>query len=446
MIGIPAAMHLPLAALTLFCLWQATLLLSQDERLAAWTTALVALSPMFILCSATAQSQPSALAALAVAGLGVAHATRGSAWLGALLLGAGIDCAVFCRIQSAVPIGTVLVLFAIWQLGRRRAFASLALLFVVLAAGAACLAWWDSALSGSPLKLPWNLYVPVEHYGFGQVKATDSFRHDLRTLLENLGVFVVRMNAWWLGWPLSIIVAIAWLRRGRPANGGATVWLIGGLLFFIVQAGYYSTGVSDVGQIYHYELLIPLALLGANAIVAALSRDARVTIAFLLIHFGIGTTQFLWTQITRIDRLVDSIHGDSAAVIAAMEKPALLLHEFQCSESLSFGWVQSSFPVRWRTQRHDVITYPRPLARFVPAYLEHFADRHCYYYRRNPKTWTPELYRCDDPRARQLMSRPISAMNCISIKSTAEVLGWYHPWEELAKRTSGNPMNVLELH
>jgi hypothetical protein len=437
-IGQAALMHLPLAALTLFCLWQATLLLSGDERLAAWSVALVAASPMFILCSATMQSQPSSLAALAVAGLGVAHAMRGRAWLGALLLGIGVDLAVLCRIQSAVPFGTVLVLFAIAALWRRRAFPSLALLVAILAGGAASIAMYDAMLSGSPLTLPWTLYKPVEHYGFGQVLPIDSFRHSARTLIENLGVVLVRMNAWWLGWPVSLPLLV-FGRRGRlPLH-----WMIGAIVFVVVQAGYYSTGVSDVGQIYHYELLIPLALLGASAIVTALERNRRLAVAVLVVGFGLGTTQFLWTQTARVYRLVTAIHRDAEAALAEMQTPALLLHEFQCSETLSIGWVQASFPVRWRTPRHEVITYPRPLPRFVSAYEQHFANRRCYYFRRNPQTMQPELYRCDDPRARQLMARPILATNCMYIPSTAEELGWYHPWQELAKRRTGH--TVLEL-
>ena len=78
--------------------------------------------------------------------------------------------------------------------------------------------------------------------------------------VENLVVSAVRLNGWWLGWPLSL-----------------------GLL--------------------------PASILGAHAIVRGLERWPRAVSAILLVHFAVGTTSFLWENVRRLDRLVMTTGG-----------------------------------------------------------------------------------------------------------------------------------------
>jgi len=442
LIGYPALMHVLLAALILFSTFRATTLLS-DERIGAWATILVAASPMFILCSATAQSQTTSLACCAVAGLGWAYVERERPWLGSILLALGVVAGVFTRLQAIAPIGTVLVLAAAWRLFRQRRFAPLVLLAGLLAAGAATLGWYDRLLTGNPLVLPWSLFTPVERYGFGQIWPTDTFHHNFWTTLQNLLVVSIRMNTWWLGWPLGVLILIFWFRMGRPLAGGGRIWMIAALLFIAVQAGYYSTGISDVGPIYHFELLIPLAIVGANTLVAARGRYPALAAAWILLNFGIGTPAFLWTQTARLDRLTHTIHDEVDAAMARLEKPAVLITEPSCTEAISLGWVHSIFPRRWRTGDHDVITWSRPLPRFVPLYIAQYPERHCYYYRRNPETWAPEIYSCKD--AASLMARPIVLVNCLHVRSTAEEMGWYDPWTAIRQRTLPGKSNKWRL-
>jgi len=430
-VGYPALMHIPLALLILFCVWRATRLLGGDE-LAGWTTALVALSPMFIYCNATGQSQTSSLAAIAVAGLGYAEAKTARPWVGALLVSIGVVFGVFCRIQAMVPIGTVLVIATLFVLYRSRNFLALSAMLAVLAAGAATLAWFNWYLTGSPTKLPWALFSPVEHWGFGRVWTVDSYTHNFRTLLENLAVVIVRMNVWWLGWPLGILLLVYWWRIGRPSDGGVRMWLIASSLFIAVQAAYYSTGISDVGPIYHFELLIPLGLIGGNTIVAALKRSPRLAIVVLLLQFGVGTTQFLVTQGLRLERLVTVINMGAEDVVERMHKPAFVMVEGMCSEALRIGWLHSNFPQRCRTPDCDVISYTRPAPSVVPNYIRYFRNRNCYYVRHDPKTWELVLYTCDE--AKGLLQRPITFRDCLSVPSTAQILGWYDPQRAILRR------------
>jgi len=436
LVAFPALMHLPLAALALFCVFRATSLLG-DPRIAAWTTIFVAASPMFILCAATSQSQLTSLACCAVAGLGYAYIERERPWLGAMLLAIGVVFGVFTRIQAIVPIGAVLVIAALWRLFRQHRLGSMAFLLALLAGGAGLLFWYDWLLTGKPLMLPWNLFRPPEHYGFGAIWPNDSFHHNLRTLLENLLVSAVRLNVWWLGWPLGLALLIHWLMNGRALIGGGRVWVVAAIAFIAFQAGYYSTGISDVGPIYHFELLIPLAIIGANAVAAAFVRSPRLAAAWLLVNFAIATPAFLWTQTSRLNRLTHTIHDEVDARLARLEKPALLLYEWSCGESLRMGWIHSTFPKRWRTDRDDVITYARPLPRHVATYIAQFPGRHCYYYRRNPDTWAPEVYPCE--AAKDLMSRPVGLVNCISLPSTAQKMGLYDPWGEIRRRQQEGP-------
>ena len=199
------------------------------------------------------------------------------------------------------------------------------------------------ALTGSPFILPWFMLEPVERYGFGQVWDFSAYRHTPWTALQNLGVLAVRFNAWWLGWPSGLLLLWLWWRNGRPLDG-ALVWILAGAAILLFQSLYYSTGVSDTGVTYHYELLLPAAVLGANAIRQGWRAAPRFTSALLVVHFAAGTAGFLWFHAGRLGRLADAIHQDADAALARVQRPALLLYDVHCSRCVRVGWVLSCFP------------------------------------------------------------------------------------------------------
>ncbi len=417
-LGLPALLHVLLAPLALWA-WYRSLRFETSAEVASWATLLVAASPLFILTNALALSHTTTLTCVTLAGLGYQWARHQRPIAGAALTGTALGFGLAVRPQVIAPLGAVLGLATLFQLvrrGRRPAA-------VVLIACGCCwlllVAAYNRALSGSPLTLPWYLFEPGEDFGFGDVGGFH-FIHTPWAAVENLLVTVVRFNGWWLGWPLSLGLIVAWLMLGRP-SGGARLWLTAGAALILFNAFYYSTGISETGPIYYFELLLPAAIVGAHAIVRGLERWPRAAAALLLVHFALGTTSFLWENVSRLDRLVTTIHAPVEAVLEKIEPPALLIHENHWRESMRYGWVWS-FPQRTRSDREPIVTLPRGPSRYLPAILKRYSGRECWYYRLDPATRRPQLKRCRN--ARELLVRKRQPGRNLRIASTAERLGF----------------------
>ncbi len=434
LVGLPGVLHLPLAALTLLLVFYA-LRPAAGSTVASWTVVLLALSPTFLYTTPTGQSMASSLFLVALAGFGHACiAYRRRPWLGALLLGTAVGFGMTVRPQSMMPMGTVLVAAALIHLWRGRRLAAAGALLLVLAGWAALILLYNEALSGSYLTLPWYLFKPVDRYGFGQVWDFTRYIHTPLTALENLGVMALRFNAWWLGWPSGLLLLWLWLRNGRPLDG-ALIWLAAGAAVLAFQFPYYSAGgITDTGVYYHYELLLPAAVVGANAVRQGFVTAPRLTVILLVVHFGVGTTEFLWYQGSRLQRLISGIHDAPDAALAQVDKPALLLYDVHCSECTKVGWMLGCFPRRYRARDDAVLTYPRPPGDRATRLIRQFSDRSCWYYRRNPDTGKAELHRCQD--ARGLIFRPHAVTSddaCLVYRSTAQAMGLYDPWGVIGK-------------
>ena len=393
MVDLPALLHLPIYALTLIA-WYRAVRSATDATLAAWATVFLALSPMLITTSATGESQITALACVVLAGLGYEWARAGRPRLGALLVGAALGFGLMVRPQSAAPAGLVIGVASCWVLVRRRQWASIA----ILAGAGACflvvIGLYDRALSGSAFTLPWSLQCDAERYGFTRPMPFLSYEHTPLRALRNLAVVAVRLNGWWLGWPLSLGVLGLWWWLGRPSRGCA-LWAGVGLAVVLFEAGYYGTGVSDTGPIYHFEVLLPASVVAANVVKAALERWKRASWAALVVHALLGTGSFLVVQVARIDRLATAINADADAALARIPGRALLVYETWPSEVRLAGWMASAFPRRYRREVDRVVTYPRQGAKGVQALRAVYADRSCWYYHRDPVTERAELLPCE---------------------------------------------------
>ncbi len=431
-LGLPALLHLLLAPLALWA-WYRVVEADAGRHVAFWATILIAVSPMFILTNALALSHTTTLTCLILAGLGLQWAGDRRPVAGALLCGSALGFGLTVRPQVVVPMGMVLGLAALYRLARRRHVAAVAALIASGSLWLILIALYNQHLSGSPFKLPWYLFLPVERFGFGNVGGVD-FIYTPWGAVENLAVTAVRFNGWWLGWPLSLGLVFVWLVLGRPRQG-ASLWLLGSGAIILLNVPYYSTGISDTGPIYYFELLLPAAILGGHAIVRGLERWPRAVTAILLVHFAFGTTSFLWENVTRLDRLVTAIHGQAEAVLEKLEPPALLIHENHWAKSVRFGWIWS-FPKRFRSDHDPIVTYPRGEARFLPDLLKRYKDRECWYYRIEPATDQAAartgLRRCED--AMDLLLEPQRPDAAIRVAPTAERLGLISLGESYAGR------------
>jgi hypothetical protein len=402
LVGIPALMHLPCLGLTLWA-WYQCLLRSSGERMAQLGTLALACSPMLAFTSATGLSHAAGLMWIVLMGLGVELARGGQPLGGAALSALSFGAGFMTRPQSLLPAGAVLGVALLWALWKARSVRGVLLALGLAGAGGAALLAYNHALSGSLWRLPWFLQCNAEHYGFGRVWAVSTYEHTPLRALENLAVVAVRLNAWWLGLPLSLGVLVAWLAWGRR-SAGAGMWLGVGAAIVAFQFLYYSPGVSETGAVYHYELLLPGSIMAAVVVDTLLSRFSFGPL-LVVTALVLGTGSWVVEQGLRLNRLVTTIHRTSDEALAQITTtPALLIHERLGSEAVSRGWIFDSFPRRFRGQSDSIVTFPRVSSDIMARAQRAYPGRSCWYFRYRPGTDTSELQRCEEAKA--LLERP----------------------------------------
>ncbi|MEO8502774.1 MAG: hypothetical protein ABI609_02660 [Acidobacteriota bacterium] len=419
LVGLPGLLHIAFGALALLA-WFVVVRGDAGVAVASWATILLALSPMFAFTNGTGLSHSTAFACVLLAGLGLSWIRSPETrfqWLGALLAGQALGFGFAVRPQVILPVGGVLGLVIVWTLARERSFGPLAAFLIGGGVWAVLVGLYDRLLTGSVFTLPWDLFSPRERFGF--VAGHTPWRG-----LENLAVSLVRFNGWWLGLPLGLAVVAVWFALGRP-SAGLRLWAWCGLALVAFNFCYRSPGVSDTGPVYYFELLLPASLLAAHVVVEALRRWPAVATSLLLVHLVAGTGTFVFEQARRLGRLHEAIHGQLDSVLANLEQPALLIHEKLKAETTSAGWV-FGFPVRLRSERDPVVTYPRNSPEEVKAVRTLWSGRHCYYYRLEPVHRVPQVFDCE--AAEDLLARPLDAPHQgagYMPRATATVLGYF---------------------
>jgi hypothetical protein len=229
--------------------------------------------------------------------------------------------------------------------------------------------------------------------------------HTPLTALENLAVVALRLNAWWLGFPCSLLVLALWFFLGKKTHGSG-VWLLVGLAVIVFELGYYSPGVSDTGTAYHYELVLPGSLVAASVFDEALRRAPRLAMMAAVVHVTLGTLGWLGEQTFRLARLVRAVHEDADRALAKLPERSLLFYELRSSERRTLGWIDDPFPERFRADDASVVTFPN-LGSEMNARIERaYPGRRCFYYRRDPRTAAAELRPCGP--SRDLMARSLA--------------------------------------
>lgn len=417
--GLPALLHLLLAPLGLWA-WYRVVSRDAGPEVAAWATILLAASPMFITTNALALSHTTTLTCLILAGLGYRWSCGERPVRGALLTGTALGFGLTVRPQVVVPMGMVIGLLALYRLIRRRQPIAIAALVASGSFWLVLIGLYNWSLSGRASQLPWYLFQPVERFGFGHVGGID-WVHTPWGAIQNLLVVAVQLNGWWLGWPFSLGLILAWLLLARSRSQGSGLWLAGAAAIVVFNVPYYSTGISETGPIYYFELLLPAAILGAHLIVCAFERWPALTGAVLAVHFILGTVGFVGEHVQRLDRLVTTIHAEAEEVLAQLEPPALLIHEPDWAESMRVGWIWS-FPLRYRSDGDPVVTFPRNPPSYIPAMLKRYSHRKCWYYRRHPETLQRELHSCE--QAMDLLLHEREPKPAMRVAPTAERLGY----------------------
>lgn len=425
-LGIPALLHVPLCALTLWTFHRATSLLSADARIASWSTTFLALSPMFILCSATGHSQATALTCVTLAVLGYALAVKRGLARGGVLAGLAVAFGLLVRPQVMPVVALVLAIAFTWHAIQRRALGPWLGYALTSPLGIAAIVGYDYALSGEALHYPFYFMTATERWGFGPIAGPGTYAHTLELAFMNQPIVALRLNAWWLGWPLSLLLltkpAIA---RLVWTHARVLIGLAAGIVAF--QFGYYTTGISDVGAVYHFELLLPLSVWAAYVLIELARTKPRLAGALLCVDLVLGTGSFLIEQTSRLHRLIETIHAQSDRVLAGLPPHSLLLSETWCSEVAPNGWLLRGYPREVRDERANVIVHSRPEPEKLDALLARLPDRPCFYVHASPEG---KLETLPCARARPALSRPLrGGPPCSDPISSASRLGWQR-WQQ----------------
>lgn len=224
--------------------------------------ALLASSPQVLLTGATLLSQPTCALALLV---GVAcllaadEAAKPTRWLAAS--GAALGYGVLVR-----PLPGVLFVVAamVWLAVRRRPgrrFGKLAwasFLIPVAIAGLLILVVNRIQAGGALMSGYQAFHTPGE----GAASLTKSLAGDATSRTMAVAATVLRLNAWFLGWPLSLLPLL--LARRVPRAGLLWGLVVAALAYRLVAP---KAGVGGVGPLYMFEVAPILCLLGADGLV-----------------------------------------------------------------------------------------------------------------------------------------------------------------------------------
>jgi len=238
------------------------------------TAVLCATSPFLAAMSGTLLSHTPCLFALSLGlwcGLRATRSPASASWAAAAAVAWGL--AVLIRPSSAVLVAMPLAVLLLWRWwsGDRRA----AVLVAFAAAGLAMVVLQGAInhhCNGHPLRSAYTHYWATQDgfsnpFGYGEFLW--GIRHTPAMAVGNAWHALVRLDAWLLGWPISLALPLAapWLaRRHRVA---ALALLASGGLSFAVYFWFFWPGIADVGPVLYFETSLAWWLLAAAALVSA---------------------------------------------------------------------------------------------------------------------------------------------------------------------------------
>ena len=231
------------------------------QRAALLTLPLLALSPFFILSSATLLAHSTAgllLTAFVYAVLRVLEEPGRTIWW--MAAAASLGWAGLTRPLSAAAFSVPWLVLLAARL-RRPSSRSLmgAAVFCLIGAGAVLLlAAYNFTLSGDPLTTGYHTFGRLSGMSFtlGALIAPAPFPS-----LFELGYTVARLNFWLLGWPVSLAL-LPWVRR--TAEGIAL--LLSPAAVILLFAVTTVPSINVVGPVHYAELIPSLILVSASGL------------------------------------------------------------------------------------------------------------------------------------------------------------------------------------
>jgi hypothetical protein len=233
------------------------------QRAALLALPLLAVSPFFILSSATLLAHSTAgllLMAFAYATLRALERPERLAWW--LAAGIALGWTGLTRPLTAgafaLPWLVLLAMSLRRRAGTRRPWAGAALFCLIGVGSAALLGAYHVALSGDPLTSGYHTFGRITGMSFtqGALKAPAPYPS-----LFELGYTLARLNFWLFGWPLSL----AFLPFFRRTREGIAL-LLGPAAVVMLFAVTTVPSINVVGPVHYAELTAPLVLVSASGI------------------------------------------------------------------------------------------------------------------------------------------------------------------------------------
>ena len=232
------------------------------QRAALIALPMLALSPFFILSSATLLAHSTAgllLMAFVYSALRVLERPERTSWW--LATGLALGWAGLTRPLSAAAFAVPWLALLATTFGRRagsRAWAG-AVLFCLTGAGmVGLLAAYHTVLSGDPFTTGYHTFSRIHRFSFtlGALVAPAPYPS-----LFELGYTLARLNFWLLGWPVSL----AFLPFFRGSREGIALLLAPAavvLLFAVTTV----PSINVVGPVHYAELIAPMILISGSGI------------------------------------------------------------------------------------------------------------------------------------------------------------------------------------
>ena len=329
-----------ISILTLFLLYLISRELYSDKRIALLALCLGAVSPYFYLVSSSRLSHTTSAFSLVLflyLFLKARHSEKlRPAILFSLFAGLSLGYAFSTRPWTA---------FA-WSMPFLAVMVSDTLHFskhtivkgVMITAGFAvlflCTLYCNAAVTGHSMLFPYSLYSSSEHLGFSLGG------HTPLGGIRNLAVCCTRLNTILFGFPVSLLFVFAFLFSKKEFGDRLSFAIIGSIAVFYL--GFYSAGVSDLGPVYYYEMLIPLLLLSARGVFflheklsAHFAEGRKFVPAFLALSFLAALGTSIPERISHVSRLTQQIREPYETVQAVGIHHALVM----IKPFVPSGWV-----------------------------------------------------------------------------------------------------------
>jgi len=318
-------------------------------------------SPFLVASSATLLAHIPCLFWLSLFLYGGLRATRRGghpAW--AALAAAAFGAAVITRPLSSVMLGLPLMVLLATRLRLRARRRGPLLAFLVVGAGMLGLQLWINATcTGHPLRAAYFTYWLGDQgwrspFGFGEFIL--GIEHTPRTGLRNQLHNLLRLDAWLLGWPVSLLLPLAspvLYRRGR--RPGAVPLLVAAALPLGLYFFFFWPGISDVGPVLYTETMIGWLPLAGAALGRGAVRRRRFFAGMVLTGAVLSLLTFHRVQARELRDLSQAARSIPALVEAQVEdERALVFYNFCVFPEEQQSWVLGP-PHPWPDLRDDIL-------------------------------------------------------------------------------------------